>query len=550
MKKNIWEKSKGFSSLKSREEYIFRNFVGVYKNSNSYKIKKIKEVVSEIKDAIKRNLPIKIVGDYDVDGITSTAELCILISGLGAKNFNYYIPKRISDGYGLSVNIVNKFLTGTPGLLITVDNGIAAPEAINKAKELGWRTIIIDHHLITGEIAEADIIIDPNALPGTASFTKYCAAGLVYKIAQSIPDFDKDALAKITSFAALGTVCDSVALIEKSGDSFVYDNYLIVKEGLHTILQNNGRTTGLYCLLRMLNKDIKIDEEDLGFTVGPVLNAMSRMKDDGATDVVELLLKDGPIFNECDKLARVLIENNDERKEITRNIEPILIEEIEKNNWQNDFPIVVSADIPRGLVGLIAARISERYNTSCIVFTNEDNMSGSARAPEGCDIKAALDKCSDLIVTYGGHPLAAGVTILKENIDKFRERIKKASGKKPAFLNLRKYDFNIMPKDIKNELSILKEYKPFGEGHPKPTYKVENFICKKEAGKFYSIIGATKETLKLNGLYANALSFKGNASEYQQEGCPLRLDLYGTLSENTWNGKTEPQILFTEFEMK
>ena len=548
MPKHFWEQKGSFNTLKEREDYIFKNFNGPYTLSNSYKIKNMNEIRDAIKDAIKKGLPIRIVGDYDVDGICSTTELCLYIKNLGGKDVDYYIPHRFTDGYGLSISIIERFLTNTPGILITVDNGIAAPEAFELASNMGWKTIIMDHHPATGEIAKADIIVDPNAIPCSASFTKYCAAGLVFKLAQATPELNEDIMAKITSLAALGTVCDAVPLIEASGDNFVYDNYLIVKEGLHTLLQNNGRTTGLYCLLRMLNKDISINEDDLGYLVGPVINAMSRMHDDGSDTVVKLLLMDGKDFNACDEIARILIDNNDERKEITRNIEPILIEQIEANHWENDYPIVISGNIPQGLIGPIAARISERYNTSAIVFTDGDIMHGSARTPKGTNIKEILDKCADLMISYGGHPSAAGVVIAKAKLDDFRKAMQSASGKKPGFLNYRQYEFAITPKDIKNEIDEIDLHHPYGEGHDKPIYKVENFICKKIGGKFYNILGATKETLSLNGLYAKAISFKGAVPQYEADNYPLRVNLFGSLSVNNWNGKKELQVVFEEFE--
>lgn len=548
MSKHLWKPSNAFPSLKDREAYIFKDFNGPYTISSSYKIKNLDKVSEMIKEFIKNELPIRIIGDYDVDGMTSTSELVLTTTNLGCKDVDYYLPKRFSDGYGISVDILERFLPETPGLLITVDNGIAAPEAFVYAKNKGWKTIILDHHPITGEVASADIIIDPNALPGTASFTGYCAAGLVYKLAQSMPELDETTMAKVTSLAALGTICDAVPLIEKSGDKFVYDNYLLVKEGLHTILQNNGRTTGLYCLLRMLNKDIVINEDDLGFIVGPVMNAMSRMQDDGADVVVKLLLMDSNNFNACDEIARLLIENNDNRKEIERTIEPMLFAQIEANGWENDYPIVISGDIPQGLVGLVAAKVSDKYNTSAIVFTNEEIMHGSARSPKGTDIKSALDKCASLIKGYGGHKQAAGVSINSSVINEFRAAMQKASGKKPDFLRYREYDFEISTSDISNEINELKNHGPYGEGHFKPTYKVKNFICKKVRDSFYNVLGSTKETLKLNGHYANAICFKGAVDQYVKDGCPLRVNVYGHLSTNTWNGKTENQILFNEYE--
>lgn len=558
MEKYTWKKKPlPFSNFLKMEEYYFKDFSGPLTISKNYKIKdldKAKEIIE-----LFLNQPIRIVGDYDVDGDMGTSEGVLLLNAMGAKDVKYYIPKRISDGYGISKKIIDNFLgETTPGLLITIDNGISAIEAIQYAKSLGWQVLIIDHHLAAIDnngntiLPDADVIIDPNAIPGSASFTDYCAAGLIYKLAQYI-EIDSDILSKINTMAAIATIADCVNLMTEVNGSIRYDNYIIVKEGLHTAMQNEGRTTGLYCLLRALNKDIKLEASDISFTIGPVINALSRLNDDGASHVVKLLLTDGAKFNECDAMAQEMITANDTRKELTRLAIPLLKEKIEIGNMQDDYPIVVSGQMHPGLAGLIAGKLEEEYNTAVVVLVeNEDNeiLHGSARAPVGTNIKEILDNCAEYLESYGGHAQAAGLAVRLDKLDEFRKAAQKAAGKKPDNLLDRYYDFEISTKDIKDNLSILSKYQPFGIGHKAPIFKIKNFISKKKFGEFYKVMGAEKNTIKIYGLYADAMNFSGQGVEkYQELGNPLRFNLYGKLTVNSWNGKDENQIHFQDMDV-
>ncbi|MCI5500648.1 MAG: DHH family phosphoesterase, partial [Lachnospiraceae bacterium] len=294
-----WKRKDSGKSFEETENEIFKDFVGARTESSAYIVKENDDAYKLLLRFLKK--PIRIVGDYDVDGQTATAEMILGLRALGATDIDFYAPKRFTDGYGLSTTIVDRFLTGEPGLLVTVDNGIAACDAIKKAKQLGWSVLVIDHHLPVIErgkiiLPEADVIIDPHAKAGTANFEDYCAAGLVFKLFQhiltaynAINTFTFD---KIQSLAAIGTVADSVKLIEKIGGNYVYDNWLIVKRGLETLLQNQGRTNGLYCLLRILNLEYKINETNIGYTLAPVMNSVSRLNDDGAKEVIKLLLRE------------------------------------------------------------------------------------------------------------------------------------------------------------------------------------------------------------------------------------------------------------------
>lgn len=558
--KNWIKKENVGASLLEREQELFSDFKNARANSSSYKIKNTDTVISCIKDAINHNYPIRIVGDYDVDGVCSTSELKFLLIALGAKesNLDYYLPKRFTDGYGISMKIVDNFLFPVEkdkGLLITVDNGIVAKDAIKKAKSLGWKVIIIDHHqpeVVDDKVSlpAADLIIDPHAIKGSSNFEDYCAGGLVYKIAQTA-NLSTETLNLIKSFAMMATVCDVVKLIEEIGGHYVYDNYIIVKEGLQSILQNSGRTTGLYCLLRALGLDYSVSESEIGFIVGPVINAAARLNDTGAQYVFEFLTKNDNNFSEADEIANILIENNKTRKKMTSDIMPILTERIASNNQQNDYPLLVLGkpdEIGEGLIGLIAGKISEEYSTICAVLTpvGDGLLKGSCRGPEGSRIKNLLDSCKDYLVEYGGHDAAGGFSLKEENFEKFKQCITAAAGKKPETVTNAYYDYTISTDEVADNLNLLDKYAPFGAGHTIPIYKIENFTAQLRRGVYYSVLGKGS-VFKIHSKKADLINFTGEGEAmYKAIGKPINMDVIGTLRYNVWNGNKYFQIAFKE----
>lgn len=570
----IWTKRDSGMSFEEKENFLFKDFLGFREDSKNYAIKELNNVYAMILCAIKNKMKIRVVGDYDVDGQISITNMMLGLEALGAEDIEFYAPKRFTDGYGLSSSIVDNFLGVEAGLLITVDNGIAALDAVDKAKALGWKIIIIDHHLPvikdnTIIYPNADIIIDPHAKAGTSNFEDYCAAGLTFKLFQYIRYVEKDRrisgtlLDKLQSFAAIGTICDSVKLIEEVGGHFVYDNWLIVKRGLETLVQNQGRTTGLYCLLRSLNLEYKINEDNIGYTLGPVMNAVSRLNDDGAKEVVNLLLRNDNNFAEMDVIANEFKELNNRRKELTALATPAIMEEIEKNNMNNDFPIVICTDDPNlhpGIVGIVAGRLVEEYNTPVILLAKSevtpDIIHGSARSPEGVSIKELMDKAANHIsaeninLKYGGHALAAGISFNKNALDNYRKVIQKNAGIKPDSLNNIYYDYEIFPEQVLTETEITKLHAPYGQGHKKPLYKIPFTLEKnKQDGKYYVIMGQNKNVLKLHGKNIDAINFSGEGiKQFRELNSPNVVILYGVLDENTFQGITKPQINFQYME--
>ena len=248
-----------------------------------YHIDRLDEAAEIIKATAKTDTPISVVADYDADGICAAAVMWMLLRELGVKP-KIRIPRRFSEGYGLSENIIDEL---EPGLLITVDNGIVAHAAIQKAKEKGFYVIVTDHHLSDGiSLPNADVIIDPNAIPGSADFNGYCGAGIAYKLAVEILGKDHPLVPVLLSFAAIATVADVMPLI--------HENRFIVKDGLES-MTGKGRTIGLLALLERCGFESYITAKDIGFKIAPVLNAPGRLEDDGAMKSLRQLVFNGGI---------------------------------------------------------------------------------------------------------------------------------------------------------------------------------------------------------------------------------------------------------------
>lgn len=573
------EKSAKYPSFSEKMKDIFKDFTGEKVESKSYKIADLDNAVNLL--YLNKDKPIRIIGDYDTDGMSSIIELMLLMSDLKISDVHWYIPDRELDGYGASVSIVEHICNGLTlhditapinngtGLLITVDNGIAAIDAIQRAKDLGWQILILDHHLppkdTNGNIIlpNADVIIDPHAVDCGADFIDYCGAGLVYKFAQHIKcsninnwTISDETMAKINGMAAIATIGDNVSFVlENTDGSYLYDNYLIVKNGLFQLTQNAGRTTGMYCLFVGANQkyETAITVQDIGFCISPIMNAASRMETFGSTKVVDLFLQNDNDFVTAIAKAKELIEINNLRKKYTDELLPILEKRIEDNHMEDDYPIILTGnegEIHPGVVGLVAGRIQEKYHTAVIIFaplSDEKTLRGSARAQKGTNMKDLLDENKELMIAYGGHELAAGISLDASKLEEFTKAIQKTAGDKPEELFYKYYDFVITPDMVENELAIKHQYEPLGFGLPEPVYKI-SFECDLQKGIYFQILGESKTTLKLLNKHANAINFKNIIPKFTEMGEPTILTLYGSLGENIWNGNVYPQIMFTDMD--
>lgn len=535
-----WKRRDGCKTI---EEVILRNTgykdikMFLHGSKKAYNIKYLKEAAAMIKKAIAEGKQITIVGDYDADGITASASLAFALKSLGA-NVRVRLPKRLSEGFGLSTKIVNEI---DSGLVITVDNGIVAFEAIELAKSKGLDVIITDHHALdkSGEVPNADIVIDPH-IEGTADFADYCGAGIAYKLAKELVS-DEVVLKKISCFAAIGTICDVVPLVE--------ENRLIVLEGLSNMMKYGCRTSGLYSLLRATELDKKITEENVGFKLGPTINAAGRLYDDGAMIVYEAIVQDGRFDEE---LGKKLVEFNEERKRLVAEGMEKLLLNMQTNCLFGDYPLVIyEPGLPEGIVGILAGRFAEEKGIPTFVFTDSEDPTiykGSARSAGGVHLKDLLDTVSDSLYKYGGHADAAGVSV---EAAKFYDMM---SGLQENIPEMEKvdtstvyYDLEISTSEIDATLKELEKYAPFGEGNPRIVFRISDFELSPRYSSFYKTMGNENQHIKLLGNNMEAVGFD-MTQKYIDIKEPKRLNLIGTLGENMYMGKTSTQITMDDFE--
>lgn len=495
-----------------------------------------------------KNKPVVIVGDYDGDGVTATSIMLTTLKVLGFSNVDYIIPDRINDGFGINSRIVNLIPSGS--LVITVDNGVAQVNAIKEAKIKGCSVIVIDHHeplMVDGVkvLPDADLIIDPHAIENSADYDGYCGAGLAYKVCIALIDAsnltDTAFLKrKLLVFAGIGTITDVMDVCQ--------ENAVLVTNALKFMTDPRISTNGIRALLSVFNI-ITPTTTDIGFKIGPALNALSRMKGDAAKEAVELLTFEGP-YKEAVALAENAKAVNEARKTATK--EAFEASKTALEGTEIKAPLVVYVPgVNEGVAGLIAAKLVEEYSVPSIFLTDAHEpglIKGSARSMEGYDIKQELDKVSDHIVVYGGHAGAAGLTLKVEDLPFFVSELQ-SNAEEYVFKapDLDFYDLEISIEDVPKTLSELHNFDKIGKGTDQIVFKVTGFIPEE-----VSIIGKNSNTLKLKNPIADAIMFHADAETIDNlktlSETTLFETLYGTLSDNKYGGNITHQIVFKDFE--
>lgn len=537
-----WKKRDSSNTI---EEVIERN-TGLSSNElitpkPHYHIQNLDKAAQLILNAIQNKKPIHIYGDYDADGVTSCSILSMALEHLNCDNFSTYLPCRFLDGYGLSERAIE---TINDGLLITVDNGISAVDAIANAKKKGIEVLILDHHLPRedGVLPNADVIVDPNALPDS-DFNSYCAAGLAYRLAKELIDATNTVfLERLSCLAAIGTVADVMPLI--------HDNRKIVIEGLNAM--NKGiMPTGLKALTEFLGM-YYFEADDFGFKLGPIINAVGRLKEHGAQIAFDLMCSED--FDNAEVLSKHLIEINEERKEaVTEGVSCCELK-IAEECLYGECPLVIytSKDepyqFPEGIVGILAGRIAENYKVPTIVLTEtEKGYKGSGRSYGGVNLKEVLDKVNKHLVAYGGHSGAAGLTVKKENIEDFRFDMQGLCNN-----NITDdpdcciYDLEIESNQVLSMLKSLKKFAPYGEGNPKPVFKIKRVVMVPKAGAFVKRMGSEGQHIKMFGPNYDVVAFDGSA-KYEDFGNPIAIDVLGCISENHFGGREDIQVEALDF---
>jgi len=495
--------------------------------------------VKRIHEAIESQEPILIFGDYDADGVSSTSVLMITLRDLGA-NVQFYIPNRFTEGYGPNEPAFRQAAENGINLIITVDTGISAVHEAAVAKELGIDLIITDHHEPGPVLPEALAIIHPKLPDSSYPFRELAGVGVAFKLAHALYGEIPEHLFEI---AVIGTIADLVSL---KGE-----NRLIAKKGLEKLKATQN--FGLKAILKLAGVDpMTINEETIGFTLAPRINAVGRLED--ADLAVQLILTDDP--EEAKQLAEEMDALNKTRQAIVNKITAEAIEEVDKNFpiETNKVLIVGKEGWNAGVIGIVASRLVEKYYRPTIVlnFDPEKGVAkGSARSISGFDLFKNLSTCRDILPHFGGHPMAAGMTLKLEDVAGLRTRLNMLAEEQLTaedFIPVTYLDEEIHLEDI--HLSSLEELNllsPFGMDNPKPKVLINNV----EVASMRKI-GSDQNHLKVlvNEGSANldGVGF-GLGALADQISPASKISLIGELSINEWNNIRKPQIFIHDIKV-
>ena len=435
-------------------------------------MKDMEKTVDILTEKIRAGSRIRIIGDYDIDGVMSTYILLKSLEGLGA-DVDHVIPNRITDGYGINEHLIEQAYQEGRDTIITCDNGIAARTQIERAKALGMTVLVTDHHEVPFEdttegrievLPPADAIINPKQKACTYPFSSLCGAGVALKLVEALYQRlqpDTDIVDRMLEYAAIATIGDVMDLVK--------ENRIIVKEGLKRL--HHTTNMGLLELIRVNNLEPQnISPYHIGFVIGPCLNASGRL--DTARRSLKLLCADNQ--EEAARLAGDLKSLNDSRKEMTNQGVEQAIRLVETTDLKNDSVLVVYLpECHESLAGIIAGRIREKYHKPSFVLTQgEEGVKGSGRSTECYSMYEKLCECREYLTKFGGHPMAAGLSLEEDNIEPFRRKLNELSGLEPEdFIEKVSIDvpmpINYIRKELIQELKILE---PFGKGNEKPVF--------------------------------------------------------------------------------
>ena len=435
--------------------------------TSPYSLKDMDKAVERINRALDNSERICVYGDYDCDGVTSTALLFSLLESLGA-DVIYYIPNRLTEGYGMNMTAIDKIRALGTDLIVTVDNGISAINEAEYIYALGMELVVTDHHQLGGAMPKAEAVVNPHRPDNDLKFRDFAGVGVAFKLACALYDGEVDELIEqYADLVAIGTIADVVPLKD--------ENRSLVKAGLELI--NSDSRIGIAALKKAAGSDDNISAVSVAFQLCPRINAAGRMDD--AAKAVELLICDD--YEEALFKASQLDTENAHRHTVESNIVDSVCEQIAENPSLADDRIIVAAgkNYHSGVIGIVASSISGLYGKPVIIFSiDEEGMAvGSARSIEGFNIFDAINRCSDLLTHFGGHPLAAGLGIMSDDIDLFRERINEYAAKNfpvmPAkTLNL---DCKLSPFyldiDLVDNLTALE---PYGADNSQPVFGLFN----------------------------------------------------------------------------
>ena len=556
-------RNRGLTEEAEMRKYLYGTLDDLY---DPRLMKGMEQAAELIARELKEGKHVRIIGDYDIDGVCSTyillkgfqraakelSQRCSLEAGRYSvekendAQIDYEIPDRIKDGYGINESIIRQASADGVDTLVTCDNGIAALREISIAKQLGMTVVVTDHHEVPvdeyGQILPpADAVVDPKQDGETYPFHEICGAVVAWKLIRVLYEklgIPESEWMDLLEFAAIATVGDVMKLQD--------ENRLIVKYGLKKI--GSTKNTGLRKLIEKNNLDIEnLSAYHIGFVIGPCLNAGGRLK--SAKVALRMLLAEDP--ERAGEMADELKELNDMRKDMTAKGEAEAIEQVEKQYMDDKVLVVFLPECHESLAGIIAGRLREHFHKPSFVLTRgETTAKGSGRSIEQYHMYQGLCKVSDLLVKFGGHPMAAGLSLEEKDIDEFRRRLN-------ADAELTEEDFVPkiwidvpMPFEYVNEKIVqeLKDLEPFGQGNEKPLFAQKSLVIRNAR-----VLGKNRNVVKLNlvtetGQPVDGLLFADGDRFLEEQAGRNMIDMIYYPDVNEYNGTRTLQAVIRNYK--
>lgn len=556
-------RNRGLTEEAEMRKYLYGTLDDLY---DPRLMKGMEQAAELIARKLKEGKHVRIIGDYDIDGVCSTyillkgfqraakelSQRCSLEAGRYSvekendAQIDYEIPDRIKDGYGINESIIRQASADGVDTLVTCDNGIAALREISIAKQLGMTVVVTDHHEVPvdeyGQILPpADAVVDPKQDGETYPFHEICGAVIAWKLIRVLYEklgIPESEWMDLLEFAAIATVGDVMKLQD--------ENRLIVKYGLKKI--GSTKNTGLRKLIEKNNLDIEnLSAYHIGFVIGPCLNAGGRLK--SAKVALRMLLAEDP--ERAGEMADELKELNDMRKDMTAKGEAEAIEQVEKQYMDDKVLVVFLPECHESLAGIIAGRLREHFHKPSFVLTRgETTAKGSGRSIEQYHMYQGLCKVSDLLVKFGGHPMAAGLSLEEKDIDEFRRRLN-------ADAELTEEDFVPkiwidvpMPFEYVNEKIVqeLKDLEPFGQGNEKPLFAQKSLVIRNAR-----VLGKNRNVVKLNlvtetGQPVDGLLFADGDRFLEEQAGRNMIDMIYYPDVNEYNGTRTLQTVIRNYK--
>lgn len=544
-------RNRGMETKEAMERYLYGTLDGLYDGG---RMKNMGAAVAVLIKKLREEKRIRIIGDYDIDGVCASY---LLLTGLrraerelgkkaGPSRVDYEVPDRIRDGYGINEAIIRQAAADGVDTLVTCDNGIAAAKEIALAKELGMTVVVTDHHEVPVEeerqvLPPADVVVDPKQEGETYPFREICGAVVAYKLVEKLYEASgvpREEWRELLEFAAIATVGDVMRLQD--------ENRILVKYGLKQMAHT--RNLGLRKLVEKTGLDIAdLSAYHIGFVIGPCLNAGGRLQT--AKAALRLFLSEDEA--EAERLAEELKELNDIRKDMTKKGEDEAIAQVEMQYMEDKVLVVFLPDCHESLAGIIAGRVREHFHKPSIVLTRSGDMvKGSGRSIEPYHMFRELTKVRELLPKFGGHPMAAGLSIKEEDIPEFRRRLNENAVLTEEDFIPRVWIDVPMPLEYVTEglVEELKRLEPFGQGNEKPLFAQKGLLIRS-----LRVLGKNRNVVKLGlvtetGLSMDGLLF-GDGDAFQRELAGKdRIDIVYYPDVNEYNGNRTLQAVIRNYK--